>query len=78
MEILLWGAFLLVVLGSGVAIVIFSILESRAAKLVPILGVVEPPYDPAWLVPLSPIEDEERAWELDAVRKDMENNAQTA
>jgi hypothetical protein len=78
MEILLWGVFLFVVFGSGVAIVIFSVKESRAAKLQPILGVVEPPYEPAWLVPLSPIEDEERAWELDAVRKDMEKNAQTA
>lgn len=79
-EVLLWGAFLIATLGTAFGLTVFLVKENRAAaieesapELSPILGVASTVEDvPRWLVPLSPIEDEEEAWKADRERRDME------
>lgn len=82
-SVILWGAFLIMTLGTAVGLGIFLYKENRETEegsaLEPLLGVAEAPEErvwPHWIVPLSPIEDEEAAWEADRERRrDMEKNA---
>lgn len=81
MELALWGLVILPLAAAGVAAYVEHKRRKNREAPSALLGVADAPETvtggiPAWYVPLSPVEDEELAWELDRERrKGMEKNA---
>jgi hypothetical protein len=79
MDLVLGGLTLLLLAVAGV--VVYRRLKRKGQAPSALLGVADAPETvtrgiPAWYVPLSPVEDEEYAWQLDHERrKGMEKNA---
>lgn len=79
MELALWGLVILPLAIAGIAALVENRNRRKGEAPSALLGVADAPEEvtrPAWYVPLSPVEDEELAWELDRERrKGMEKNA---